>query len=138
MSILSKCSPSRWVDFLTIPNNALELDEGSDLIVGANKSVTLVLKNGSVSQFRDIVVLGELIVRSADPNNTEIQASLVANNIFVIGRFTIRNLQIFGENMYQAKDKASFYEDVRKLFLESLEMQRECVREIGLKSLLNV
>ena len=96
MNSLAFCAPSRFVDFLNIADNAspTDLDENQDLFIGKNKSVTLTLQNGTVTKVRDVVILGELIIKSSNPEDTTVKPSIIARDIFAPSRFDIDNINL--------------------------------------------
>jgi hypothetical protein len=138
MSLLVECSSSRWVDFLSIPDDAATTvpGEDNDLFVGRNISVTMTLINGTVTKFRDIVVLGELTIQSSNPGNTAVQPSVIARDVIVASKFQIDSVGLQSNNISILKDTTQFRNDLQRLFLEWVDFQRESVRAIGLRSIL--
>jgi len=138
MSVLAKCAPSRWFDFFLIGNNETPKKHGEncDLFVGENISFSITIPNGKEVQFRDVVVLGALNLTSSNPDNLELKGSLVARDFFLPRKFKAANVNINGRNMHQHKDLTAFKEELTALVLEWLQMQRETVNEMGLKSIL--
>ena len=138
MSLLVKCAPSRWADFLSIPDDAMTTRSGEDvdLFVGRNKSVTITLNNGSETRFRDVVVLGELILKSSDSENTAVKPKLIAHDFFAAAKLSVNNVRIECRNCYLAKNIEAFRSELQELFMEWLDIQRESVARIGLKSIL--
>lgn len=138
MSVLLQCAPSRWGDFLCIPDNASPscLGEDVDLFVGKNQTVTITLKNGTETRFRDVVVWGELILKSSDPNNINTKPEIIARDFFVPANFTMSNISIKCRNYYQPKNPETFRNELQELIIEWLDIQRESVARIGLKSIL--
>lgn len=135
-SILAQCAPSRWVEFLSIPDDAAptHMGEDVDLFIGKNKKVTLTITNGEEMRFRDIVVLGELILLSSDPEKPENKAKVIARDVFDIGNFE-RKLPIECRN-YLKNPRSTFDTELQELFTEWLHIQREAAEQIGLKSIL--
>ncbi|MBP9777517.1 MAG: hypothetical protein KBD36_06750 [Alphaproteobacteria bacterium] len=138
MTLLLKCDPSRYGAFLSIPDNAMPTlsGEGADLFVGKNKSVTITLMNGTETRFRDVVVLGELILKSSDPENTAIKPKIIARDVFAPAKFSINNINLQCRHFYQPKGLETFRSELQELFTEWLDIQRESVARIGLKSIL--
>lgn len=136
MSLLTECAPSRWADFLSIPADALPTHSGDDvdLFVGENKSVTITLTNGTETRFRDVVVLGELVLQASDPANTAVKPRLIARSVFAAS-LSINNAN-FRFNFYQFKNAEAFRSELKELFLEWRDIQRESVARIGLKPIL--
>jgi len=138
MNVLAKCEPSRWAAFLSIPDNATPTRSGEDvdLFVGKNKSITLTLPNGTETRFRDIVVLGELILQSSNPDNTVVKPELIANDFFSAAKLVVKNVSIKCRYLYLAKNREVFRSELQELFMEWMDIQKESVARIGLKSIL--
>jgi hypothetical protein len=138
MSLLLQCAPSRWVDFLSISDNPTPTHSGEevDLFVGKNKKVTLTLTNGTQTQFRDVVVWGELVLQSSDPQNVAIKPKIIARDFFAPAKLTIGNINVVCGNFYQPKSPEAFRSELQGLFIDWLDIQRESVGRIGLKSIL--
>src|SRR5581483_56561 len=98
MSLLAKCAPSRWADFLSIPDNAMPTRSGedADLFVGKNKKITLTLTNGTETRFRDVVILGELVLKPSDPENVAIKPTIIARDFFAPAKWTGNNVSVRG------------------------------------------
>lgn len=137
-SIINECAPSRWLDFLNIPNNAVPTASGEDkdLFVGSDKSVTITLQNGTVTKFRDVVVLGELIIQSSQPENSSVRPSLIVRNFFNPSKVSLSNIHISIQYHWQPKNTEEFRKRLQELFLDWISFQRESVEQIGLKSIL--
>jgi hypothetical protein len=129
---------SRCVDFLNISANTIpRLDEYEDLIVGENVSATMVLENGTLTKYRDIVVLGELNIQSSDLENTVVKPELVVRDFIFPAKLSIENVVIKCERFLQPKNIQAFRYDLEELcLLDWLDFQRESVNKIGLKSIL--
>jgi hypothetical protein len=138
MSLLVKCAPSRWADFLSIPDNAIPTRSGedADLFVGKNKSITLTLTNGTETRFRDVVVLGELVLKSSEPENVAIKPKIIARDFFVPAKLSMGNVSLQCGNLCFHKNPETFRSELQELFIEWLDIQRESVSWIGLKSIL--
>lgn len=138
-SLLSQCAPSRWNDFLNITNDQVQTERGqeNDLFVGENKRVTLTLANGSTRVYRDIVVLGELIIKASNPSDPSTKPCLIARDFFNAGRAEMSHINYTGRDTALYKDSDAFRNELKSLlFLEMLSFQRESARKIGLKSIL--
>ncbi len=109
--------------------------EDTDLFVGKNKILTLTLVNGTETRFRDVVVLGELIIRSSNPENTAVKPRLAARDFFAPAILSTTNINIRCINFYQPKNTEAFRRELQELFLEWLHIQKESAKQIGLKSI---
>ncbi len=138
MNILTECGPSRWTDFLTIPDDAMPTHSGEDfdLFVGRSQIARITIKNGTEVTFRDVVVLGKLIIESSDPENTAIKPKLITRDFFSAGDLSINNISLTGRNFYTAKNIDTFTGELQELLMGWLAVQREAVTRIGLKSIL--
>lgn len=138
LSQLSQCAPSRWSEFLQIRDDQAQATPGenNDLFIGKNKKVTLTLNPGTETHFRDVVVLGELIIQSSAPENTKAKPLFTHRDCFVPGKFTATNVKFYGRNLYQPKNNTEFRKELQALFLEWMNFQRESVEKLGLKSIL--
>jgi hypothetical protein len=137
MSILSTRAPSRWADFLSIPDDATFTGTGedTDLFVGKNQSVILTLSNDATRRFRDVVVLGELTIQSSDPTNTAIKPRIIARDVFKPGALSLNNVSVHFRN-YSSTNTEVFHRELQQCFLDWLSIQRESAQELGLRSIL--
>ena len=138
MSISVRYSPSMCVDFLNISNDTFPVAAGKDkdLFVGENRKCTLTIPNGKTIQFRDVVVLGELIIQSSNPENTSVKSHFVVRSIFNASVFSAKNIQIKSDYIYIAKNRKAFQDMLQSDFIEWLTFQGESTKKIGLKSIL--
>ena len=136
-TMLIKSDPSRWNVFFNIPDEqALTIPgEDKDLFVGANRWVCLTVDNGTVIQFRDIVVLGKLLIRSSDPENETTKPSIIARDVFFVGGSSLNHINMTCRWLVMCS-KGEFYESLHELIFERINIQIESVRKIGLKSIL--
>lgn len=78
----------RLFTFLTIPHNAgLPKTSGEhvDLFIGKDRDVRLTFNNGTETKFRDVIVLGRLLLQSSDPNIEAIKPRLVVRGVISAG-----------------------------------------------------
>ena len=138
MEILSRCAPSRWGDFLSIPDDATPTRSGEnvDLFVGINQRVTITLNNDSETRFRDVVVWGELILTSSDPQNTALKPQLVARDFFAPGLVKLNNINLKCRNFDIRGTREAFRSRLQDLFIQWIDFQRESTEEMGLISIL--
>jgi hypothetical protein len=121
-----------------IPNDAVPTRSGedTDLFVGKNKSITMTLANGTITRFRDVVVLGELTIQASDPTNIATKPRLIARDFFCAGDLLLKTVDFQWRNGHLAKNRIMFRNELQELFLEWADIQRESVARIGLKSIL--
>ncbi len=138
MSLLAKCAPSRWGDFLDIPNDYFSKSKGKDqdLFVGQNATLRITLTNGTVSHFRDVVIWGDLIIRSSNPENIAHKPSFIVRDFFAPGHLHVENVDITNRRFHQHKNTDAFRQELQDLFIKWIRIQRQYVNDIGLKSIL--
>jgi hypothetical protein len=138
MSLSVRYSISRCVDFLNIADNAIPTTSGEDkdIFVGENQKVTITLANGTISKCRDVVVLGELTIQSSNPENTAVKPILVARDFFIPAKFSIKNVGVCSRHFVQPKNNDEFRKNLQECLLDWLDFQRESVKKVGLKSIL--
>lgn len=141
MSLLVDCGPSRWIDFLNIKDDQVPtaIGEEHDFFVGKNKSITWTLKNGTTTKIRDMVLYGDLIVQSSNPEDHESQPKLICRDCMVQGKLTIQNIEFTNKNQIifgNVNGPEGFRNKLLFMLIEWFEFQRESVRKSGLKSIL--
>lgn len=132
MSSPIKCSPSRALDFLNIgPDEFTQANE--DLFVGKNKNITLTFPNGSITSFRDVVILGKLTIQAANKEDSDNKPKVVARDIFNEGNFSIQALELNCRNITTDPNLCTHLQEI---VLEWQGIQREAVAKAGLKPIL--
>ena len=140
-TLLTRCHPSRWNDFLAISNTAApttfeNLNENSDLFVGKDMAVTIMLKNTDTLRVRDIVVLGILKIRSTNRKNPAVP-QIFARDIFIPGVISMDHAGINFRTLDQPKNVAHFRKTLETLLLlEELDFQKESATKMGLRTFL--
>lgn len=137
MSLLVKCDPSRWANFINIADDATFKGSGpeADLFVGRDQSVTLTIDNGTSVQFKDVVVLGKLLIKSSDLENTAVKAKVVVNDLFCVGNMRVNNVELKSIKFFVG-NFSEFRSEVRELFLWWRDVQKESAEQAGLKAIL--
>jgi len=138
MNSLTKCEPSRWTDFLSIPDNAVPTRSGgnADLFVGKNIKMTLTLTNDKEIRFRDVVILGILTIQSSNPEDEVNKPKLNVRDIFIPGKLLMDNISLKGRSQTLCTNIDTFRNNLQELILEWLDIQKENATRIGLRSIL--
>jgi hypothetical protein len=101
---LTPADATKYLSLFDVPQH-LSGEERKDLLVGQEKSLTLSVPNEESLRFKNIVILGELIISSSDPENTIQKATIYCENFFISGRLNAKNVNIkVSELLFQGKD----------------------------------
>ncbi len=134
---LTNVSITQCINFYLIKENQkttpMRTDE--DFYVGSNIKASLDITNGKTIQFRDIVILGKFIVKSTNMENSLEKGSLVARNVFLLGDFSLNNVNAEFKNIYQTRAD-DFKQELQDIIIDWFKFQRESSEKIGLRSLL--
>jgi hypothetical protein len=103
--------------YLNIENDKVPLMESDkDLLVGKNIHVELKVGKGNTLNFKNIVVIGTMTVKSAEPkNNMEESAKkgcIIAKNLIVVGLFDLTGVDLTCDNCYVAESPEKFRKEL--------------------------
>lgn len=135
---LASVGITQSIKFYAIKDDQIPDGPGADkdLFVGLNSNFTLRINNGQTMQFRDVVVLGNLTISSADVSSS-IRGSLVARNVFAPGNLTVDHAEVKCGYFYQPKNVREFKKELEETILDWFQFQKECSQKMGLKSILH-
>lgn len=123
MGPLVHYSSARCLELLNIgTDDPQQIHTGltQDLFIGQNKSITLTINNGTTVQFRDIVVLGRLIVKASDMTDTANKGRLIARDIITAGNTQLENIFVEASEMIVMKNEADFKDKLQHLITSRL------------------
>ena len=137
MAYPSNFAPSQAVLFSCIPQDFVQIEESGDLLIGENRSVTITLSPEETLRFRDIVVLGRLIIERKKncPEDSPLPR-VMTRDLFLPGRVSMTAIKLTARNIIQPKNKEAFREGLEAHRVEWRELQKEWVERIGLISIL--
>ena len=95
---------------LATPEKAESVTAERDLIVYRNKSITLSLTNGTISKYRDLIIFGELIIKSAKEELP--RGRLEARNIIQPGHLDITHIELSAKYHTIFHGLASFQQEL--------------------------
>ena len=136
MGPLEQCSESQLLRFMSIGSDQRTVWPGAenDLIVGEKQGITLSLPPNSRPLYRDIVVLGHLIIKST--SDDESRPFLVARDIFLLVGSYMEKVNFNCRDIKQIPSAREFRELAMHLYFERLRDRKLVERQIGLQSIL--
>ncbi|MBS0635490.1 MAG: hypothetical protein JSR37_08520 [Verrucomicrobia bacterium] len=136
LTCLSRCSPQQLLNFFSIRDDEVPKGDGEDrdLFIGKNIHITITLNNGSLTKFRDIVVLGKLTIHASSADKSS-RPTLECRDIIVAGSLDLKHFNL-KNRYYIGTSPDPFKNALMELVLDWFDAQREHTRKMGLRSVL--